>query len=400
LEKASFDLKYQNLRIPDEEQRNQADQEDCKDIAGSIVSLVTLGALFLLADIAARFAKWVYGLVENVPLVKNVTTILKDFKKSVGDFSLADQPGGKRGGGGLDVGPEGGPRPRDVTPEPAKAGEPARTGEPARKPREPEPAKAAEPETKVSENAAANAEKKGVPREQFEVEVRELNQKASNPDNIRDPADPRFDAEMDAQGHTYDREKGNRTWCRFSDPACGLDGGGDLNAKVDKAKAEKAAEGDAGKPAEAKPAEEVPAAGETKPGEAPADTAAPVDPKRAQLEADLAAAEAKKTAAQAKANDLKQQADAHTKRANELEKQAAISKGEKRTQLMDEARKAREAAKQAAKDADGRLPDRARSNSCGRTISCLPMISLVSRQFRDTLSSYTKAERCASITCT
>src|ERR1051325_4660178 len=92
-----FALESQNLRIPNEEERNAADQEDCKDIAGSVVSLVTLGALFLLADIAARFAKWVYSLVENVPLVKNITTILQDFKKSVSDFSLVDQPGGARG---------------------------------------------------------------------------------------------------------------------------------------------------------------------------------------------------------------------------------------------------------------------------------------------------------------
>ena len=332
MSKAYFDLEYQNLRIPNEEERNAADQEDCKDIAGSVVSLVTLGALFLLADIAARFAKWVYSLVENVPLVKNITTILKDFKKSVGDFSLVDQPGGP-GGKPAAVGPEGG-LPRDVTPEPGKTGEPPKAGE---------------PEGRLSDDAGANAESKGVPREKLEMEVKELNQKAVNPDNVRRPADPRFDAEMDAQGHTFDREKAGKSWCRASDgPSCGLDLGGDLNAKVDGALKDKPAE-------PAKPVEEAPPT-ETK-TEVPKEEAQPVDPQRAKLEADLEAAKAKKTAAEAKANDLRKQAEAHEARAKELDRQAAISRGEARAKLFEEARKAREAASEASKGADASFKD-------------------------------------------
>ncbi len=318
MEKADFDLKYQNMRIPDEQQRNQADQEDCKDIAGSLISLVTIGALVLLADIAAKFAKFLYSLVEDIPIVKDISALLKDVKKTVSDISLTDKPGGP-----VDVVPEGGLGPRG---EPLKAGEPTKAGE---------------PEGRVSDDAAANAEKQGVPREKLEVEVKELNQKASNPKNVREPADPRFDAEMDAEGHTFDRSKSEKTWCRASDgPSCGLDLGGDLNAKVDKALKEKSTEA-------AKPGEEAPVT-ETKPTE----VAEPVDPKRAQLESDLADATAKKKTAEAKANEQRKTAEGHRARAKELDRQLAIAKGEARAKLREQLREANAAADQASKAAD------------------------------------------------
>ena len=346
LEKASFDLKYQNLRIPNLEQRNEADQQDCKDIAGSLVSIVTLGALFLLADIAARFAKWVYSLVENVPLVKNVTTILRDFKKSVSDLSLVDQPGAARPAGpSARVGPEGG-GPRDVAGEPGRTGEPAQAGEP-RRPGEPEPAKAAE-EAKLSDDAAATAERKGVPREQFEIEVRELNQKAGNPDNIRDPADPRFDAEMDAQGHVYDREKGNRTWCRFSDPACGLDAGGDLNAKVDSAQQAKAREAEAlGEPTPKEALEPV----DTKPTEpaAPGEPAAGAEAVQKKSARDAAIEATKKKIDELHQKQAENQAgldrvnreiaDA-TRNVERLKEKVRNSSGEARKRAVEELREA------------------------------------------------------------
>src|SRR6266545_2150239 len=217
--KADFDLKFLNPRIPDAEQREKEDQDDCKAIGGSLISLVTIGALFLLADIAARFAKFLYGLVEKVPIVKSVAELLKDAKKTVGDFSFKDKPTAP-----VDVPPEGGVRPRDITGEP-KQGEPVKAGEPE----------------KLSEDAAKKAEEKGIPREKLEAEVQELRQKAANPENVRRPAKKGFDAEMDAQGHTFDREP-SRTWCRFTEEGCGLPLGEDLNAKVDAALKEKPAE--------------------------------------------------------------------------------------------------------------------------------------------------------------
>ena len=39
---------------------------------------------------AAKFAKFLYGLVEDVPLVKDISALLKDAKKTVGDFSLKE----------------------------------------------------------------------------------------------------------------------------------------------------------------------------------------------------------------------------------------------------------------------------------------------------------------------
>ena len=208
IQKSQFDLQFQNPRIADKDERDKADQEDCKAIAGSLISLITIGALMVLADIASRFAKFLYGLVEDVPLVRDIAELLKAAKQKVGDFSF--KKGGKPGegatpGGGLD-------------------------------------------------DAAAKLEEKGVPRAQFERELNQIREKAADPNNVRQPADPRYDAEVEvkdgAETHTYDRNKADRTACRDSEvKVCGLDLGSDVNSELDKALEQKAGEKGKGAPA-------------------------------------------------------------------------------------------------------------------------------------------------------
>ena len=88
--KANFDLRFQNPRIADGAEREKADQEACKAVAGSLISLATLGALMLLADIAAKFAKALASLVEGVPIIRDVTALLKDARKSISELSLKE----------------------------------------------------------------------------------------------------------------------------------------------------------------------------------------------------------------------------------------------------------------------------------------------------------------------
>jgi hypothetical protein len=222
LEKSDFDLKYQNPRMKEEE-RYTADQEDCKAIAGSLMSVITLGALMLLADVAAKFAKFLWSLVEDIPIVKSVTALLKDAKGKVGDFSLKEKPGAPEVPTADTAA-----APKDVT------GEPAKTAEPTEKPAD----AAGKPE-----DAAAKPEKEGVPKAELDAEVADLKQKAKNPENVHGKTEGPFDAEMEADGHTFDREKESRSWCRASnDPKCGLDLGGELNAEVDAALEKKAPE--------------------------------------------------------------------------------------------------------------------------------------------------------------
>jgi hypothetical protein len=65
-------------------------------------------------------------------------------------------------------------------------------------------------------------------------EVEDLRGQTVDPDSVRQPKSARLDAEMDAQGHNFKRNKRNRTWCRHSpDETCDLDLGNGLNKDVD-----------------------------------------------------------------------------------------------------------------------------------------------------------------------
>ena len=231
--KAYFDLRFQNPRIKDEAKLTEADQTACKAIAGSTISVVTIGALVLLGAVAVKFAKFLWSLVEDVPIIRDVAAMLKNAKEAVGDLGLRKKPGAA----GEPV-PEGraGPGETPVDAEPAAR---------------PEERRATEPADRIPDDTAAKAEAKGVPRERLQAEANELRQKASNPDNVRRPKEQGHDAEMDADGHNFDRSESDRTWCRHSEgEACGLNLGGDLNTKVDAALKEKPPEPAKGTPEE------------------------------------------------------------------------------------------------------------------------------------------------------
>ncbi|HKR51732.1 MAG TPA: hypothetical protein VJT72_19540 [Pseudonocardiaceae bacterium] len=68
-----------------------------------------------------------------------------------------------------------------------------------------------------------------------------LREKVKSPDNVEWVSDPEFaakyDAEVKVDGHTYRRSKADGTWCRFSQPECGLkidEIEGDVDAALDK----------------------------------------------------------------------------------------------------------------------------------------------------------------------
>ncbi|HTS30928.1 MAG TPA: DUF4157 domain-containing protein [Bryobacteraceae bacterium] len=107
--------------------------------------------------------------------------------------------------------------------EPRTAGEPHESAgtvegaQPAQHPAEP--------------SLADVAKAHGIPPGELETEVREL---IETPDNVAEaPQNSKNDAEMDAEGHHFERDKQARTWCRHSDEACDLELGNELNEKVD-----------------------------------------------------------------------------------------------------------------------------------------------------------------------
>jgi hypothetical protein len=177
------------------------DEQDYQQIAESTFNLAILTAMMVLGEIAVEFAKSAWSEIK----------------------------------GAIRGAPREGAVPRPGAAEPAALPAEAPSAEGAGRP----PAEPAEP---LPEDTAARAEENGIPREQLEAEVGELRQKAADPTNVRRPADPRLDAEMDADGHTFDREAESRSWCRHSDGVCDLDLGGDLNAKVDAALEQRQAE--------------------------------------------------------------------------------------------------------------------------------------------------------------
>jgi hypothetical protein len=102
----------------------------------------------------------------------------------------------------------------------------------------------AEKPVRATEEIDASATAHHLSPTELETQVGELERKAANPDNVRRPSDPNLDAEMTADGHTFERNKVSRTWCRKSPPpekVCELNLGKDLNTKTDAAVAKREA---------------------------------------------------------------------------------------------------------------------------------------------------------------
>ncbi len=133
---------------------------------------------------------------------------------------------------------------RDVEAEEAKKAQAigGKTQEPAPVAERPAAAK-----KKVEPEAPRQPAKRGAPVDELEAtakrtgiptlkdEVAELRTKSVAPDAVGEPANANFDAEMDAGGHRFERQKRTRTWCRHSDGTCELNLGKQLNDDTDRA---------------------------------------------------------------------------------------------------------------------------------------------------------------------
>jgi len=68
-------------------------------------------------------------------------------------------------------------------------------------------------------------------------DMRKLDDKINDPDNVKEVEDPAFrdkyDAEVEVGGHKFRRDKSTGRWCRFSDPVCNLSKPKKANSKVD-----------------------------------------------------------------------------------------------------------------------------------------------------------------------
>jgi hypothetical protein len=303
IDKAKLNLMSNSRLAKPKKEREKEDDEDYETITGSAMNLAILGAMAVLGEMAAGFAKAVFAEIKGIFL------------------------------------PEGAEAPKLEVP--AKTPEPV--GEPEPAPKD-SASKLGEPAAKeLPKETTATAEKNGIPRERLEAEVTDLRQKASSPDNIRRPADGRFDAEMDAEGHAFDRNKADRSWCRRSTEVCGLDLGGELNSKVDAGLNEKPSEAPKELPGE-KPPE-------------PVEHAEAADAKRAELQKELSDLQKTKAEADAKWNELGKKAEENAARAKELDRQAAIAKGDAKIKLREEWQQARDAAKDASRESENAFKD-------------------------------------------
>jgi hypothetical protein len=208
-------------------------------------------------------------------------------------------------------------------------------------------------------------------------------------DNVRRVEDPKFsgdyDAEMTVAEHTYRRDKKTGRWCRFSgDPVCVVQT--DINAEVDAILANKPVTTPGGPPEpsiEAITTDPGPQIAPKKaggpagslPAGMPAHKEArwkeyqekggtwsyerwselydhSIQAKRAEGLKEVADLTSKKDAAEARGNELNKKAKEQQERAAELDRQAAIAKGDKQAELRKQWREARDAADQAKLDAE------------------------------------------------
>jgi hypothetical protein len=205
LDKARLNLLLRSRRGKSESQLQQEDDEDYQTIADSTMNLAIMGIMAILGAIAVDFAKAVFAEIKSVFLPRGAKAPKVELPVKPTEIPPAETP----------------TIPKEAPAKPTEV-----------------PSELAE---KLPEDTVAKAEENGIPLEQLEKEFGELRQKANNPENVRQPAEAGFDAEMDAGEHKYDRNEVDRTWCRESKKVCELNVGDDVNAKVDKAKKSKSA---------------------------------------------------------------------------------------------------------------------------------------------------------------
>jgi hypothetical protein len=130
------------------------------------------------------------------------------------------------------------PAAKTAAPPGGKPGAPPRLDDPAAvKP----PAKAAPKPAAAVDDLDVAAGKIGISKTQLHAEVEDLRGQTVDLDLVHQPRNPKFDAEMEAQGHNFTRNKTDRTWCRESKRTCQLNLGKKLNTETDGALAKKQA---------------------------------------------------------------------------------------------------------------------------------------------------------------
>jgi phage-related protein len=255
IDKAKLNLMLPSRLAKPENERADEDKEDYETVSGGLMNLAMMYALSVLGEIAVDFAKGVFAEIKGVFLPEGVEAPKTD---------IAPKTEGT-----------------------GKAGEPGEKGTPNE----------GKPKTEEGQ--------KEIPPEELKAQIEELRQKASDPENVRRPADPASDAEMDADGHEFDRNKEERTWCRHSETICDINVGDDVNAKVDKALEEKAAQ------PEVKPTD--PDVKPTGPEVEPADLEAkPADPEKLPEDPTVDKAQ--------RLEDIKQKLEANEEEVKDLDK--------------------------------------------------------------------------------
>jgi hypothetical protein len=161
-------------------------EADYEQIASSSLTLAITGVMFVLSELAVRFAK---GLLSKVAGLfrKAGAEGLEDTASAAAKTATGEAP--KVEGPKAD----------------AKADAPKVEGTPERPPA-PDP------------DAAAKVKAE---------DLSKLRDEVHDPNNVHAPDDPRlagkYDAEVDFDGHRYMRDAADGSWCRFSEPVCGID---------------------------------------------------------------------------------------------------------------------------------------------------------------------------------
>src|SRR5262249_6381902 len=143
-----------------------------------------IGALMLLGDIAARFAKWLAGLAEKVPLLSDIAGLLKTARKKVADFSFVEGKGG------------------------AKPAEPGGTGGVADAALDTARPTDQKPTDKANADPDTTAKPGDLPAERIEAANKKLADKVADPKNVRRSSREGYDVEVDlGDGEVYARRE-------------------------------------------------------------------------------------------------------------------------------------------------------------------------------------------------
>jgi hypothetical protein len=206
VETASIAKSAYNL-FQESETKEEA-EKDYEQIASSSLTLAITGVMMILGEIAVRFAKSLFSRVAGL------------FRAKPADVAVdAAAATGK------------GPKVETVPDKPPALDVDTAGGTNTKGPK----VENADTPPKLDADAANAVKSQDLPQ---------LDKKVLDPDEVHVPDDPKmaekYDAEIEVGDHVYRRSKANRTWCKYSDPVCGINLN-EINEKVDWAKVEKQA---------------------------------------------------------------------------------------------------------------------------------------------------------------